>query len=268
MPEKFKEFKQICQGAKLEKQKRKKDWWHAVPRFISIYITWILVKTPITANIVTIVGIIIGLTGLYLIFLGGNFTIILGFILIYLYYITDEIDGEIARYKKQTSVKGIYYDEIGHLLFQGSLFLIFGFHLYNITSNNLYIILGFLSSFFLLCIRAVRKICFVATSKSSVEKIENKEHITPQENQSIKGGLKLFKRIIINLINGFSHTMLITTLFFIGYLLYIYFELLWILELLLKTYVFFLLIVFIAFTITKYRSIEKDVISIYNSVNQ
>ncbi len=267
MPEKFKEFKQICQGAKLEKQKKKKDWWHAAPRFISIYITWILVKTPITANFVTIVGIIIGLTGLYLIFLGKTFTIILGFFLLYVYYITDEIDGEIARYKKQTSVQGIYYDEIGHLIFQGSLFFTFGFNLYNITSNNLYIILGFLSSFFLLCIRAVRKICFVATSKSSVKKIMNKEHITPQENESIKGGSKLFKGIIINLINAFSHTMLITTVFFMGYLLYIYFDLLWILKLLLKTYVIFMLIVFIIFTITKYRSIEKDVLKIYNSIS-
>ncbi|MFX1322003.1 MAG: hypothetical protein ACFFAQ_10195, partial [Promethearchaeota archaeon] len=82
-----------------------------------------------------------------------------------------------------------------------------------------------------------------------------------------KGGSKLFKGIIINLINAFSHTMLITTVFFIGYLLYIYFDLLWILKFLVTTYVFFLLIVLIAFTITKYRSIEKDVIKIYNSIN-
>jgi len=268
MPEKFKQFKQICQGAKLEKQKRKKDWWHAVPRFISIYITWILVKTTITANFVTIFGITIGLTGLYLIFLGNNFTIILGFILLYVYHVSDEIDGEIARYKKQTSVQGIYYDEIGHILIQGGLFFLFGYNLYIITANNLYIILGFLSSFFLLCIRVVRKISIVAISKSSVKKIINKEQIIPHKNDNKKGGLKLLKSIIINLINGFSHTILIITLFFVSYILYIEFGLIEILELLLKIYTVFIFTVLLFYTVTKFRSLEKDIIKIYNSINQ
>jgi len=84
--------------------KRKKDWWHAIYRFISKYITWIIVKTPITANFITISGFIIGLTGLLLIGIGNDVFIIIGFILLYIYYLSDEVDGEVARYKNQTSL--------------------------------------------------------------------------------------------------------------------------------------------------------------------
>ena len=89
--QRFKEFKQLTQGKKLEDRKRRKDWWHYPFSFISKYITWILVKTPITANMVTISGCIIGLLGLLFIGFGNSFLIIIGFILIYLYYLKTDL---------------------------------------------------------------------------------------------------------------------------------------------------------------------------------
>ena len=84
--ESFKEFRQITQGTKLEKRRKKKDWWHWIYTFFSRYITWILVKTPITANFITIAGLLTGLVGLFLIGIGNNLLIIIGFILVYIYY--------------------------------------------------------------------------------------------------------------------------------------------------------------------------------------
>lgn len=98
--ESFQEFKQIIQGKKLERRREKGDWWHAIFTFFSRYLTWILVKTNITANFITITGLVIGLMGLFLIAIGNNLFIIIGFILLYIYYISDETDGEVARYKK------------------------------------------------------------------------------------------------------------------------------------------------------------------------
>ncbi|MFW9942043.1 MAG: CDP-alcohol phosphatidyltransferase family protein, partial [Candidatus Thorarchaeota archaeon] len=142
----FKEFKRITQEKKLEDKKRRNDWWHFPFTFISKYITWILVKTPITANFVTISGCIIGLLGLLFIGFGNSLLIIVGFILLYLYYLSDEIDGEVARYKKQVSLKGIYNDQVCHFIFLGCFFTSFGFNIYRVNSEFLYIILGFLGS--------------------------------------------------------------------------------------------------------------------------
>ncbi|MEE9378542.1 MAG: hypothetical protein V3V33_10980 [Candidatus Lokiarchaeia archaeon] len=261
--ESFKEFKQIIQGSKLEKRRKKKDWWHWIYTFLSRYITWILVKTPITANFITITGTLIGLIGLLLIGIGNKFFIIIGFILLYVYYLSDEVDGEVARYKNQTSLRGIYYDEIGHLFFQGWLFFSFGFRIYRFNENFLYIILGVIATFFLIGIRTIRKIAIVASSKSSIKKSLDQKREDFYMEITKKSFLKLLKSTIINLTNAFSHTHMITTMFLIGFLMVINFGFIWILEIILISYVIFMCLVFLTFLITKAKSIERDVIKIH-----
>ena len=265
---KFKEFKRICQGKKLERTKRKKAWWHSPAHFISPYITWILVKTPITANFVTVFGIIIGLIGLLLIGLGSNFFIILGFILLYLYYLSDEVDGEIARYKKQISLRGIYYDEIGHLIFLGWFFFAIGYSIYNINTEFLYIILGVVASYLLLGIRVIRKIPLIASTKDEIRNIINRKVESNELKSSKKGIIKFIKGLIINLVNAFSHPYIIITVFFIGFLLYMNFGYLQILELIMIVYTIFMFIVFSSFIIIKFKTFEKDIIKIFQSTNK
>ncbi|NVM38686.1 MAG: CDP-alcohol phosphatidyltransferase family protein [Candidatus Lokiarchaeota archaeon] len=261
--ESFKEFRQITQGTKLEKRRKKKDWWHWIYTFFSRYITWILVKTPITANFITLTGLLIGLVGLFLIGIGNNIFIIIGFILLYIYYVSDEVDGEVARYKKQTSLRGIYYDEIGHLFFQGWFFFSFGYSIYRINSEFLYIILAFIATFFLIGIRTVRKISIIAFAKGDIKNKGESKTDSTEETPSKKSFIKGIKSISINLVNAFSHTHMITTMFFIGFLLYIFFEMVWVLEFLIISYVLFLLLVFLTFMILKSRSIEKDALKQY-----
>jgi len=264
--ESFKEFRRITQGTKLEKRRKKKDWWHWIFTFFSRYITWILVKTPITANFITIIGTLIGLVGLLLIGIGNNFLIIIGFILLYIYYVSDEVDGEVARYKKQTSLRGIYYDEIGHLFFQGWFFFSFGYSIYRINSEFLFIIFGIIATFFLIGIRTVRKIATIASVKSGVKKSLEDDSEISDPKSSKKSLLKLLKAIIINLTNAFSHTHMITTIFMIGFLMYINFTVLWILETIMIVYVIFMGVVFLIFLLIKAKSIERDVIKIHRSL--
>ncbi len=262
----FKEFREIIQGKKVEKRKRKKDWWHALYMFISRYVTWVLVKTPITANFITIFGFIIGIIGLLLIGIGNNFLIITGFILLYIYYISDEVDGEVARYKKQTSLRGIYYDEIGHLFFQGWFFFTLGYSIFRINEEFLYIFFGVIATFFLFGLRFIRKIATLASMKGDAKKIAEQVQEINKDIVIKKGFFRLIKRILLNLINGFSHTHMITTIFFIGFLLYIFLDYLWILEIIMIVYVIFIGVVFFSFMIIKSRSIEKDVIEIHRSL--
>ncbi len=266
-PESFKEFKQLIQGKKLEKRKKKRDWWHWIFTFFSKYITWLLVKTRINANFITISGLLIGLIGLLLIGIGNNILIIIGFILLYIYYISDEVDGEVARYKKQTSLRGIYYDEIGHLFFQGWFFFSFGYSIYRINAEFLYIIFGVVATFFLIGVRTVRKIAIIASTKSGTKNIPDQESEFVNHETTKKSFFKILKSIGFNLTNAFSHTHMITTLFLIGFLLYINFGIICILEVIMIGYVFFMCIVFLSFMIIKAKNIEKDVIKVLQSVN-
>ena len=262
--ESFKEFKQIIQGNKLEKRKKKKDWWHSLFIFFSRYVTWILVRTPITANFITITGLLIGLTGLLFIAVGNKFFIILGFILLYIYYISDEVDGEVARYKKQTSLQGIYYDEVAHLFFQGWFFFSFSYSIYRINSEFLYIIFGVITTFFLLGIRTVRKISTIAFAKGEIKKKSKQDN--DRSSPQSKTLVQKIKSVLINLINAFSHTHLTTTVFFVGFLLFFNFNNIMILEIITIAYMLFLFLVFSTFMVLKGKSIEKDVIKHYDKI--
>ncbi len=263
----FKEFKDIIQGKKLERRRKRKDWWHAIFTFISRYVTWVLVKTKITANFITILGLMIGLIGLLLIAFGNSFFIIIGIILLYICYLLDEVDGEVARYKQQTSLRGIYYDQIGHLLFLGGFFFSFGYSIYRINEEFLFIFLGAFSSYFILGIRTIRKIAIIALTKGGDMKNSAEEVPTAIETiDKKKGFIGIVKMILMNLLNAFSHTHVITTIFFVGFLLYINFGYIMILEFFMIGYFIFMFIIFSAFIIFRFKSIEEDVLKIHQSL--
>src|SRR3954469_13717316 len=51
---------------------------------------------------------------------------ILGALLIQLYLLLDCVDGELARWRKQTSTVGVYLDRVGHYLSEATLLVGFG----------------------------------------------------------------------------------------------------------------------------------------------
>ena len=259
--ERFKEFRQIIQGKKIEKRKINKNWWysHSIFTFFSRYITWILVKTPITANFITITGLLIGLTGLLFIALGNNLFIIIGFILLYICYISDEVDGEVARYKKQTSLRGIYYDQVAHFFLYGWFFISITYSIYRINSEFLYIMFGVITTFLFLGFRIVGKFSIYAFVKGEIKKWAKGDDDNDKSSPQPKTFVQKFRSVLKNLMIAFSTAHLTTTVFFVGFLLFFNFNNSMILEIITIAYVVFLLLVFTTFMVLKGKNIEKDV---------
>ena len=80
-------------------------------RKVSIYLTWILLHFPLTANGVTLLGIAVGLLASLL--LGLNY-LIAGIIVLQISMLLDFCDGEVSRYRRQQSKEGSYLDKIYH----------------------------------------------------------------------------------------------------------------------------------------------------------
>jgi phosphatidylglycerophosphate synthase len=80
-------------------------------RPFSIHLTWLLVRTPISANQVTVLQGIFGIIGAVLL---GYGKFVLGAVFLQIGYILDLCDGEVARWKHQQSNAGNYLDLIGH----------------------------------------------------------------------------------------------------------------------------------------------------------
>jgi phosphatidylglycerophosphate synthase len=100
---------------RLQKPKTEQSaWGWLFTRRISIYVTLLLARTPVTPNQLTFSSIVLGIAAGLLWAFGGHLYFITGGILFQLMYLLDCVDGELARYKKMSSARGAYLDFIGH----------------------------------------------------------------------------------------------------------------------------------------------------------
>jgi len=114
-------------------------------RPISIWFTWVFVRTPLSANHVTIIQEIFGIIGAVL-FAYGRF--VLGALFLQIGFILDNSDGEVARWKKQQSESGKFLDLIGHMIVIPFYFFGLGLGLYLQQGNIITLIMGFLAGLF------------------------------------------------------------------------------------------------------------------------
>jgi phosphatidylglycerophosphate synthase len=89
-------------------------------RYLSIYVTAVLVRTNVSANTLTVASILVGLAGSGCLLLGSPVAGVTGVALLYLSFMLDQVDGEVARYWNATSLSGSYLDEIRHILMMAS----------------------------------------------------------------------------------------------------------------------------------------------------
>lgn len=120
-----------------------------VVRPISIYFTWLLVRMPISANQVTVMQEVIGFAGAVLLGLGQVKWAVVGVLLLQLGYILDCSDGEVARWKDQKSIDGIFLDLAGHMIIIPAYMFALGFGAWMQTGYIEALISGFLSALFI-----------------------------------------------------------------------------------------------------------------------
>lgn len=116
---------------------KKEKVWYAkyVIRKISVYFTWLLLHTPLTANQATFIQTFLGIAGAVLLAFGGYKWSLWAMFLIQLGYIFDCVDGEIARYRKKSSVNGIFLDSINHAVVIPFIFLGLTVFSYSLTQE-------------------------------------------------------------------------------------------------------------------------------------
>lgn len=136
------ELKKICQEIRRETD----DWymWHVL-RKISIRVTWLLLHTPINANGVTFLFIINGILICIIFIFGTKLAFFIGSLMLQFWFVLDMVDGEIARYKKQSVATGRFFDYMAHYIVHPFFFIAIGFGLsrkYGNSSIFLYSILA------------------------------------------------------------------------------------------------------------------------------
>ena len=141
----------ICQQQKKVEQGESKSYFFH--RKISIYLTWLLLHTSITANQVTLLGLLISGLGCLLIIPLDIKLNVFGFLVCYLGFLMDKVDGEVARYRHCETSTGLLLDEIWHLVFPFLFFFSLSLNIYLSYQNIGVFILGTILAFLSVLIR-------------------------------------------------------------------------------------------------------------------
>jgi len=80
-------------------------------RFFSIYVTRLLIPTPITPNMITVISVLVYLAGISMFIFSGLREQLIGVGLVYGSIILDACDGEVARWRKNTGFVGSAFVE-------------------------------------------------------------------------------------------------------------------------------------------------------------
>jgi phosphatidylglycerophosphate synthase len=151
MVESIKELREIC-----EKDTKGKDRpiSEVMPRFLAIYITWVLLHTGITANQVTLLGFLIAVAGGIMFILGGKWLIVIGALLLIVNFLLDYVDGEVARYRGKASMTGAYISRLlGHHILESYIFATLPFGVYSALHDVKVFAFGLVAAISVLLIR-------------------------------------------------------------------------------------------------------------------
>lgn len=94
---------------------------------VSIHVTRFFVRFNLSPTIATLAFLVFGLAGSVLLLFGGVYSV-LGFACLFVYYIMDCVDGEVARYHGREKFVFGFHDFMFHLYVKSAFFICFGIY--------------------------------------------------------------------------------------------------------------------------------------------
>lgn len=156
-------------------------------RKLSPYLTRVLLKTPITANGVTYLMILTGVSIGLALQIDGATGLLVAFLLSQLQMLWDCCDGEIARWHQTQSPKGVFLDRLGHYLTEGFIPIALALRLTDtpITDYRLLFIAALLSLAIILN-KAFNDAVHVSRAYAGLPKLADAKGIGEPRNKLIK----------------------------------------------------------------------------------
>lgn len=129
------ELRKVCQPEWIAQVGR-------IGRRFSIYITKIFLYTPLSANQITILGVVIYIGGACLFVFGNPLLTLIAALVVRAAGILDLVDGEVARYRKTAGPEGKFLDSITDACISPCLFVFLTFGIYHNFHQLAVVILG------------------------------------------------------------------------------------------------------------------------------
>ncbi|GAA2133349.1 CDP-alcohol phosphatidyltransferase family protein [Kitasatospora kazusensis] len=163
-------------------QRRSAEHWAGrwYMRSISLRITRVLsTMTVITPNGLTYLMMLTGILAGAALVVPGLAGAVLAAFLIQLYLLLDCVDGEVARWRRQTSLTGVYLDRVGHYMSEAALLTGLGLrgadllHRHGTASHWEWAFLGTLAALGAILIKSETDLVDVARARSGLTAVED-----------------------------------------------------------------------------------------------
>jgi phosphatidylglycerophosphate synthase len=190
------QIREVSQPASVTGRSTSEHWVADLyQRRISPYLTRIFLRTPITANGVTWLMILVGASIGPALLIQGWVGIALALFLSHLQMLIDCCDGEVARWRETKSPMGIFLDKLGHYLAEGLIPICFGLRLANWPNepitNSIFPFLGALLAILVIVNKGLNDAVHVARAFSGLPKIQDEAGI----NLPVKGILRKIRKV-------------------------------------------------------------------------
>ena len=116
--------------------------FETLTRYIDTPFTWLIVRTPLTPNMISFMSFVCAMVGCYLFQLGGYRNVAIGGAVFYFASIIDSVDGNIARLKNMGTKFGAWFDEMTDTVKMSLAVFTLGIGTWRSTGNDLILIIG------------------------------------------------------------------------------------------------------------------------------
>jgi phosphatidylglycerophosphate synthase len=186
-PSSIAELKRVAQPPEVRLRRNAEHWTASLYlRNLSPYLTWILLKTSISANGVTGLMILVGWSTAAALLIPGLGGAAIAVILGQLQMLVDCCDGEVARWRGTSSPAGVFLDKVGHYTTEALIPIALGVRAagypFETPEDFLWTTLGLLLALVIVLNKALNDMVHVARANAGLEKLaDHRDEAVPSQ---------------------------------------------------------------------------------------
>jgi phosphatidylglycerophosphate synthase len=177
---------------------------------LSVHLTrWVLAHTELAPNHITIASMLVGLAAAAAFTALDPVVVVLGLLAFHTHVLLDYVDGEVARCRNQTSVKGAYFDLVTDRVTFPLLVFCAGLGVYRQLGDPAFLIVAFAATFGLFLDKVAVDCWYRANSGATEEAIEDRYVPAPE-----RGGWRRWRgraRLLAVMARGLTAFLTYTT---------------------------------------------------------
>lgn len=179
-PTSIAQLREVSQPPEVRSRANAEHWTASLYlRDISPYLTWMLLKTSISANGVTGLMILVGWATAFSLLIPGIAGAALALVMGQLQMLVDCCDGEVARWRGTSSPAGVFLDKVGHYTTEALIPIVIGIRAagfpFDAPDDFFWTTLGFALAVFIVLNKALNDMVHVARANAGLSKLADRK---------------------------------------------------------------------------------------------